>query len=57
MAALGWLMNLDFAGGAAAVEAPAVAGTAIQRASQRPSYGYGYGYRYAGVWAWLLSCC
>lgn len=42
--ALGWLLNLDFAGGATEVIVPAVGGAAATRATRKIQYGYGYRY-------------
>lgn len=54
MAALGWLLNLDFAGGAADA---AAAGSGMPAAGRLASrrYSYNYGYRYAEVWRWLIG--
>lgn len=51
MAALGWLLNLDFAGGAAEA-----VGSGMPLGARTPSrrYGHNYGYRYAEVWRWLI---
>lgn len=56
MAALGWLMNLDFAGGAAPVQPAAGAGAAAREAqAQRRPYRQQYGYRYIAPFVgWLL---
>ena len=50
MAALGWLLNLDFAAGTA--EVPVVSGGARnQNQASSRRYRYGYGYRY--IWGVL----
>lgn len=50
---LGWLLNLDFAGGGPIVEA----GTAPTWLQWRHSrYQHGHHYKYARAKAWLISC-
>lgn len=55
MAALGWLLNLDFAGGGGVVDTPAAGVVYSHReALQRKRYGYGYRYIEKGA-VWITS--
>lgn len=54
MAALGWLLNLDFAGGGGAD--PVIPG-GVSMTAGVPSkrYGYGYGYRHFRRFRWTWA--